>query len=429
MKAFAASLLLIPLAPAAEVSDIAPVWAGHRVRFSLLSHEDHQFVAFYDADRRMTLGKRHLPAGAWSFKTLASTLGWDSHNAVVIAVDRSGCIHVSGNMHNVPLVYFRGDARLDIESVRPIQGMTGEREQQVTYPVFLRGKDDALVFNYRDGKSGNGSTFYNIYDEKSRTWRRLMNTPLFDGGGKMNSYPKTPAKGPDGFYHMTWLWRDTPQAETNHDLSYARSRDLVSWETADGKPLPLPLTLSSPRAIIDPIPVNGGIINGSGDIGFDPSGRTLIAYHKYDAQGHTQFHLARFTGGNWKIHALTEWDYRWEISGGGTLNPEVGISAPETTDGVFSIALRYPARSGRYQLDPVTLALGKKLPSINPIPADLMKVTSTFPEMRVNWAPDLGRPRDGKTYQLRWETLPANRDKPRPQPWPEAGMLKVIATP
>jgi len=59
----------------------------------------------------------------------------------------------------------------------------------------------------------------------------------------MNAYCSRPALGPDGRFHMTWVWRDTPDCATNHDLSYARSADLVHWETGGGEPLKLPLGL------------------------------------------------------------------------------------------------------------------------------------------------------------------------------------------
>ena len=39
---------------------ISPVWSGHPVGFDLLTHKGHQFVGFYDANRKMTLGQRKL---------------------------------------------------------------------------------------------------------------------------------------------------------------------------------------------------------------------------------------------------------------------------------------------------------------------------------------------------------------------------------
>ncbi len=52
--------------------DIVPVWAGHPVGFCLLTAGEHQFVAFYDAERHMTVASRKLDAREWQFKRLPS---------------------------------------------------------------------------------------------------------------------------------------------------------------------------------------------------------------------------------------------------------------------------------------------------------------------------------------------------------------------
>jgi hypothetical protein len=36
---------------------------------------------------------------------------------------------------------------------------------------------------------------------------------------------------------------------------------------------------------VDPIPVNGCIINGCHKMGFDAQNRLVVAYHKHDDQG------------------------------------------------------------------------------------------------------------------------------------------------
>ena len=87
--------------------DIAPVWSGHPVGFALLTSGKRQLIAFYDADRRMIVGSRWLNESRWQLVPLPSVLGWDSHNYIVLVVDHKGQIHVSGNMHCQPLVYFR----------------------------------------------------------------------------------------------------------------------------------------------------------------------------------------------------------------------------------------------------------------------------------------------------------------------------------
>ena len=50
---------------------------------------------------------------------------------MTLVVDRANHLHVAGNMHNVPLVYFRSDKPLDASSLRRVSKMTGEREAQV----------------------------------------------------------------------------------------------------------------------------------------------------------------------------------------------------------------------------------------------------------------------------------------------------------
>ena len=212
-----------------EMVDITDVWSGHPVAFSLVTRGDQQFAAFFDADRRMTVAQRTLGTTTWRLTRLDNTLGWDSHNYVAMAIDSTGFLHVSGNMHNVPLIYYRSTRALDANSLARVTSMVGSNEQSVTYPEFFQGPTGNLVFIYRDGGSGNGNHIFNTYDTGTRAWRRLLGTPLTDGQGQRNAYPLGPVLGPDGFYHLVWVWRDTPDAATNHDLSYARSRDLVTW--------------------------------------------------------------------------------------------------------------------------------------------------------------------------------------------------------
>ena len=72
-----------------------------------------------------------------------------------------------------------------------------------------------------------GDQFFNVYDPASRTWRRLLDEPLFTGEGQRNAYFHGPVRDAAGGFHLCWVWRDTPDCATNHDLSYARSADLV----------------------------------------------------------------------------------------------------------------------------------------------------------------------------------------------------------
>lgn len=452
------------LGAAENAMDVAPVWSGHPVGFALLTHDDHQFVAFYDAERRMTVGVRRLspdldgpeaavtsePPGPqatlWHFVHLPEKLGWDSHNYVTLAIDYEGNLHLSGNMHCVPLVYFRTRRPLDIDTFERIPHMVGQREQRVTYPVFFRGPGDALIFTYRDGSSGNGDQLYNVYDPAGHTWRRLVDGPIISGEGLMNAYIQGPSRAPDGNYHLAWVWRDTPDCATNHDLSYARSRDLIHWETSRGQPLELPITIKTAE-IVDPVPAGGGLLNSNARLAFDKQSRPVISYHKYDSRGALQIYNARLEGDHWNIQRASDWTWRYEFSGGGSIGAQVRVFPVElTADGFRQRYENAVHGTGTWRLNAATLkplppssdqrksdGRTELLPASADIPPAILATrpvsTATQPALVTRTAGDLGRSaQPGISYRLQWETLPPNRDRRRPGPPPAPTMLKLVIT-
>ena len=415
---------------AVKVIDVERVWSGHRVGFSLLTDGNDQFVAYYNAQRQMTVAHRQLGSTKWAYTRLPSHVGWDSHNYVTMALDRTGHLHLSGNMHGNPMIYFRTTRPRDAASLVRVANMVGtRREKRVTYPRFLRNREGSLVFRYRDGGSGNGDDLYNLYDEATRKWRRLVDKPLVSGEGKTNAYCTAPAMGPDGFFHMIWVWRDTPDAATNHDLSYARSRDLVHWETGAGRALSLPITIKT-ADIADPVPARGGIINGNTALGFDSKKRPVLTYHKYDAAGHTQIYGARLEGGRWKIYQISDWgDYRWNFGGGGSIPFEVNIGGVRSVEGGLALTYRYKRGRGTWLLDEKTLKpTGRKAPQPPnvSIPRSLTKIESDFPNMAKRRAGDLGHSTGSFRYILLWETLGPNRDRAIKGKPPAPSMLRLI---
>ncbi len=336
--------------------DIAPVWAGHPVGFALLTHAPFQFVAFYDAKRQLTVAQRKVDERKWTFTKLPVTTGWDSHNYIALTIDDDGFLHLSGDMHVVPLKYFRTTKPLDASTFERVEKMVGTQENRTTYPQFLRGPQNELLFTYRDGSSGNGDQIFNVYDLKTKTWKRLLDKPLTDGEGQRNAYFNGPLRGPDGYFHLSWMWRETPDAATNHDLSYARSKDLLRWEDGAGKPLVLPIKLKD-SPIVDAVPVGGGIINPNNKLGFDDKGRVTITYHKNDAAGNTQPWTARLENGTWKLYQIADWPYHWAFGGGGSLIGEIGIGpVTKEADGTLTQAYRHiKFGSGTWLLDPQNL--------------------------------------------------------------------------
>jgi hypothetical protein len=346
-----------------------------------------------------------------------------------MAMDSAGQLHVSGNMHCVPLIYFRTDKPGDISSLRKMP-MTGEQEDKVTYPKFLTDHEGNLLFNYRNGSSGSGKRIWNKYDIASASWSRLLDRPLLDGEGDMNAYPHGPVRGEDGCFHLVWVWRDTPDCATNHHLSYARSKDLVHWESAFGLAVELPITLNKKELWVDPIPSGGGIINGCEKLFFDEMNRPIVTYHKADPAGHMQIYAARAEGDSWEHHQLTDWDEPIVFGGRGSMGfigiRISGLSRHEP--GILTMTYRHrDYGSGRLVIEEETLRpLAKEIHVMPEYPEELQQVQSDFEGMSVRRAADIGSsPEDRIHYILQWETLGNNYDKPREEPLPEPGMLRL----
>lgn len=415
-----------------ERCDVAPAWSGHPVGFALLTEGDQQFVAFYDAEQNLTMGQRRLDEKEWKFKRLPTKIGWDSHNYVTMAVDRNDILHVSGNMHCVPLIYFRSEKKLDIESLEQVTEMVGSEEKRCTYPQFIEGPQNEFIFTYRDGSSGNGNQIWNIYNPATRKWKRLLDQPMFDGQGKMNAYFCGPIIGPDGYYHMSWMWRDTPDCSTNHDLSYMKSKDLKNWVDSNGKPVKLPVTLQTGE-IIDPAQPGGGLLNPAQRVGFDLDGRVVISYGKYDENGNYQIYNARREADGWKYYQATNWNYRWDFKGGGSIVGEVNFGALEIEDGKLTQSYSHHHTKegvGKWFLDEKTLKPTSRAPGLVRWPREIGKIELDFPKLRSGTAWDMrDKGRDFSDdhqirYVMKWETQESNRDRPHPQT-PSPTMLRI----
>lgn len=396
----------------------------------VLTHNDIQYVGYYDANLQLVIASRAVGSDTWVKQPLPEYIGWDAHNGITMAVDRDNQLHVAADMHNVPLIYFRTKTAGDVTTLTKIDSMVDpSTENSMTYPVFLYNGDGALIYNYRNGGSGNGSSYYNIYDESTQTWSRLFDQPLFNGQGLYNSYPSNPALGPDGNFHMVWVWRDTADAATNSHLCYARSKDMVSWVTVGGDPISLPIVYSTRGVIVDPVPNYGGLLNGAPKIGFDADNNVLISYYKLDRELNTQVYVAapESKSNAWKTTQVSQWTGRYLAQGIGAI-PNVPTVSPVSTlpDGNLQMQYNYLDQSGIWIMNPKTLIPFTEAAVPASMPSDITALRSTFPGMQVQVRGDLGAAAStDEKYVLRWEALPTNMDRPRNPPYPDPSPLQV----
>jgi hypothetical protein len=157
--------------------------------------------------------------------------------------------------------------------------MIGAREDAVTYPEFFQARGGTLMFTYRNGGSGNGNQYLNVYDAKTKTWRRVGD-PMVDGmSTSMNAYTNGMATDAHGTLFASWTIRETPDWQTNHDLYLARSPDNGRiWFSADGKPLGRTIDRAEADTLakIVSLPVHSSLINQT-SMTIDGGGNPLIA--------------------------------------------------------------------------------------------------------------------------------------------------------
>ncbi|MFL5618707.1 MAG: BNR repeat-containing protein [Gemmatimonadaceae bacterium] len=336
----ATALALLLIAPALagaqdpdmRISRLGLGWARSSVNAvvfrtaSLASHGSIQYAAYYDDSAHVVLAKRMIGSATWTLSRTPYTNDVsDAHNAIAIAVDGSGVLHVAWAEHNKPLHYARA-VRAGSLVLGPPERMTGQREERVTYPQFYSLSNGDLLFVYRDGKSGSGDVLLDRYDVRRRTWHVLQH-PLIAGEGKRNAYVNQLAIDARGGWHLSWVWRDSPDVASNHDVLYAHSPDEGrSWRTSSGTAYALPITAATAE-VAWPVPRGSELINQtSGAV--DGSGRPIIATYWRDAGSDVpQLRLVWHDGARWRASRVGERTLPFRLNGGGT--KRIPLSRPQ----------------------------------------------------------------------------------------------------
>jgi hypothetical protein len=314
-------------------------WANNSVNVvvfrknSLATDRDTQYVAYYDEHRYVVLGKRKLGATTWeTHRTQYQGQAGDAHDAISLMVDGAGVLHVAWDHHNNKLHYAQG-VRAGALELGPQLPMVSRDEDAVTYPEFYRIPDGKLLFFYRTGKSGQGNLVVNRYDLASRHWERLQDN-LIDGEGKRSAYWQSFVDR-QGTIHISWVWRESPDVASNHDMAYARSRDGGhTWETSAGVRYTLPITAATAEYAAR-IPQRSELINQT-SMSADSEGRPYIASYWRDRSAAVpQYHLLFRTGEGWRVRSLDFRHTPFSLSGAGT--KRIPISRPQLlVDGTAS---------------------------------------------------------------------------------------------
>jgi hypothetical protein len=130
-----------------------------------------------------------------------------------------------------------------------------------------------------------------------------------------------------GAIHLSWVWRETPDVATNHDLCYAKSTDGgKSWQKSSGEKYQLPITAKSAEYVWR-IPQGSELINQT-SMCADAEGKPYIAtYWRPQGTEVPQYHLIYQEGGNWRLSQVSQRRTPFSLSGGGTRR--IPISRPQ----------------------------------------------------------------------------------------------------
>ena len=301
--------LTFALGPAARFS--TAVNGRTHQQTPLTTYRGYQYVTYYDARRRVCIGRRKLPSEKWEiihfedhkFKTN------DSHNATVLGIcDKDGTIHMAFDHHATQLNYrvsklgvahnpdsvdwtadLFGGVVHTLGSVTP--------DDSVTYPRFIPAPSGNLMLYYRAVTSGNGDGMIEEYDGETHDWTsglgkfisRDIGKFTVDGETSLYRCPYVNSISYAGNrLHATWIWRDRfkkTDLKNQHDLCYTYSDDDGrTWHNSAGKQIAKTgqefIHLNSPGLVVARIPTHFGLTNQNTHYAYEDGSIHVMLRHR-----------------------------------------------------------------------------------------------------------------------------------------------------
>ncbi|WP_198342356.1 BNR repeat-containing protein [Pedobacter psychrophilus] len=314
----------------AKIIPAGLAWANNSVntvifrRNSLVTFENIQYIAYYDEQKNVVLGKRDINSKDWELKvTPYKGDATDAHKSISIMIDGDGFLHMSWGMHGGPFNYCKS-VRAGSLDLGPIIPMTGFKEKSVTYPEFYRLANGNLLFLYRDGGSGNGSLMLNSYDIKTKKWKNLQDGWI-NGENQRSPYWQMVIDN-KGAIHISWVWRETADVSSNHDMCYAKSEDGgISWEKSTNEKYMLPITAATAEYALK-IPEKSDLINSTAIAVDEKDNPYIVSYWKTENDSTPQYRLIYKAGNAWETQQISNRKTPFSLSGGGT--KRIPISRP-----------------------------------------------------------------------------------------------------
>ena len=313
--------------PAAGVQaqPLTALFAGNSIngaafrRAAVTTHYDsagiaHTFVSYVaNAQGLVCVARRSTANHTWAMTTVGTLNACDAHNAVSLEMDGTGTVHVMWSDHNGALTHLVSTEPYGLAFTDdPIEELTGE---QVTYPQLFRQPSGSLLLLYRSGRAGSGSLVLYRLEMSGARWQCCAR-PLIDGADAESPYAQA-CLDEHGRLHLSWTWRQSSDASSNHDLYYAVATDerCCSFVSTQGEVLPLPLRLGEGE-LVWRVPCGSSLLNQN-SMTVDGAGNPVIC-SLWRSAGVFQHHLLGHDEAGWHCldtHLRTS-DYL--LSGRGT---------------------------------------------------------------------------------------------------------------
>jgi len=358
----------------------------------ILSFNGYQYVAFWNSARHVVVARRALPDGAWMPFELTDYTNTesDAHNTISLGIcPGDGTLHLSFDHHGSTLHYRKSAVNLVSAPATAVWAassfsavtnslVSGANVSLVTYPRFVTEPGGGkMLFDVRIGESGSGDEYLWEYDSASHAWTSLGRF-LNGTADNINGYPHGLSYTRGGNrLHISWCWRETPDATTNHDLLYAYSDDSGrTWKNNAGATVATTgssfLRLSSAGIKVWTINQNRGLINQE-HMAVDGVGRVhVLLSHMPDAQANDSsfddaraksqyFHYWRDTDGTWTRTAMgmasvAAFRGKLAISSSGNVYavlPDLRVAAAALSDRFATWTVVNSVDSGRFFSDPL----------------------------------------------------------------------------
>lgn len=314
-----------------QMSELGLAWAQNTVngvvfrKNSVVTHQQNQYAAWYNAEGTVMLAKRKIGSTNWTVKpTQHKGNTNDAHRSISIMVDGDDYIHLSWDHHGNKINYCKSVYPGSLEVSDKIW-MTGYGEHNVTYPEFHKMPNGDLIFFYRLGASGRGDLVLNHYHLKEQVWTRVHNV-LIDGEGERNAYWQA-CVDLQGSIHLSWVWREEGDVASNHDMCYAKSSDFgKTWQKSTGEKLVIPVSLDNAEYAAH-IPQKSDLINQTSMFA-DTEGNPFIAtYFTPKGDITPQYHIIYKTSNKWITQQIGQRKKPFSLSGGGT--KKLDLSRPQ----------------------------------------------------------------------------------------------------